>query len=190
MLGQIEINTIVQGIAADVNVREMFSGPATSKHLFRKVDCPEGTFVYAIGQVKDNDIIPFESSAEMIFFRARREKAYRSEGFGGSTLSFVIDPGDGSQDYYDLDLQGPWHSNAEALYQRTGVDLRDKYRTWCVVLDGFGKLLHKDTELCLGAFDRPDEIAKKCAEKHQCAVWVHSITAGGSSFNRVEANHD
>src|ERR1700749_4176133 len=49
--------------------------------------------------------------------------ATRSDGYGGRTLDFPTKDG-------IIKIQGPWHSNTDSLYERTGVDLRDKHCTW------------------------------------------------------------
>ena len=53
-----------------------------------------------------------------------------SDGFGGRTLRFELVTGE------VLELKGPWHSNSEALFAATGVDVRDKHLTFGVVLTG------------------------------------------------------
>src|SRR5690606_10463847 len=51
-----------------------------------------------------------------------------SRGFGGSTVQFTLSNGRGT-----ISLIGPWHSNADNLFEETGVDLRNKFYTWgCV----------------------------------------------------------
>ena len=50
-----------------------------------------------------------------------------SQGFGGSTLTFKMV--DGSE----VQLKGPWHSNSEALFYETGVDVRGLHKTFVVI---------------------------------------------------------
>lgn len=44
------------------------------------------------------------------------------QGFGGATLTFNTVDGE------ELKLKGPWHGNSNALYEDTGIDIRNKYR--------------------------------------------------------------
>ena len=51
-----------------------------------------------------------------------------SQGFAGRWLVFNLADHDRS-----VSLQGPWHSNAEALYECTGVDVRNQHYVQLVV---------------------------------------------------------
>lgn len=114
-----------------------------------------------------------------------------SQGFGGRTLRFNLVNGEG------LDLKGPWHSNPEALFQDTGVDVRGRHRTFCVIakyreFNGdkctFKDVLYQDREPVLGYFDRPDvkKLAKNFAIELGHSVYVYKETKGGSSNFSVD----
>ena len=90
-------------------------------------------------------------------------------GFGGSTIKFPLDTGE------VLELEAPWHSNAESFFIDTGVDIRDKYLTAGFVAEKKGAkrkndyyldqcvyydTMFVDAEWTLGTFDRVEEFAK------------------------------
>jgi hypothetical protein len=105
-------------------------------------------------------------------------------GFGGSTLSFNLEDGEIVQ------LQGPWHSNSEALYSDTGIDVRDKFYTWgCVSEEREWKnhdtimkgVIYKDDSPVLGDYYRVTRIAMDIAKKLNKTIYCYSESAGGSS---------
>ena len=112
----------------------------------------------------------------------------RSEGYGGRTMKFPTRNG-------VVTLLGPWHSDTDSLYERTGVDLRDKHRTFGVVAEesshGFyatyTKLLHIDPDGgVVGRFERIKELAKKLATERKQRLYYYSESNGGSSAGSVE----
>ncbi len=82
----------------------------------------------------------------------------KSEGFGGAEMRFNLFAGS------EYIAKGPWHSNPQALFEDTGVDVRDKHYTRVVigreaeVLPRGGyvmkDVLHLETEPVLGQWDR------------------------------------
>ncbi len=115
-----------------------------------------------------------------------------SNGFGGRELSFTLV--DGSI----LKLKGPWHTNADSLFQATGVDVRDKYLTYGVVAekreyrkkDGGMRatlisILHQDAKPVIGKFNRIQQIALGIAKKLNQTVQYYSESAGGSSCGPI-----
>ena len=50
-----------------------------------------------------------------------------SDGFGGRTLTFQLVNGS------EIKLKGPWHTNAQALFEETGIDVRDRHYTFVVI---------------------------------------------------------
>ncbi len=113
----------------------------------------------------------------------------RSDGFGGATLTFNTADG-------PIPIQGPWHSNTNALFERTGVDLRDKHLTYGVI--GTGRestpthntvitgVVHADPkEGVLGTFDRIKEKAQQLANEHEQPFYYYSKSRGGSSCGPV-----
>jgi hypothetical protein len=109
-----------------------------------------------------------------------------SRGFAGRTLKFgLVDGG-------SVEFQGPWHSNPNALYKDTGVDLRDKHATWCCIgrarpSDGIDGIVWMDSEVQIGPFNRPEveERARLLAIEHDCVMFFHKETSGGSSNHGV-----
>jgi len=69
--------------------------------------------------IEDGDctwIVPVSGNPNAIYFHDPRHE----EGFGGAVIPFIGNDGE------IREFKGPWHSNAEGLYKRTGIDLRKK----------------------------------------------------------------
>jgi hypothetical protein len=109
-----------------------------------------------------------------------------SDGFGGATLTFPLV--DGSE----IKLKGPWHTNSGALYEATGVDVRDKHYTFVVISRRresgehyemiMADVLYKDETPMLGPFDRGKSIARGLLESTGLnSVALYSQSEGGSS---------
>ena len=112
-----------------------------------------------------------------------------SEGFGGATLSFALVGGG------VLKLRGPWHSNSEALFEATGIDIRDKHRTQGIValkrehLQGrteYEGILHIDMEPIIGLYDRIKQLAQRFANEHGEPVFYAFKSAGGGASSRMD----
>jgi hypothetical protein len=107
----------------------------------------------------------------------------RSRGYAGGMLSFPLEDGT------TYSAKGPWHSNAESLYNDTGVDIRATYRTYgCVALkmrydnrgNGiFEELIYVNREPTIGPFDRITDIAQTEADKRGHPIAACSISRGG-----------
>jgi hypothetical protein len=108
-----------------------------------------------------------------------------SDGYGGRTITFKI----GKTATYNA--KGPWHSNSDALYEGTGVDLRDKHLTFVVIAKRRGKdsgnfravledVLYMDEKPTLGPFKRGEQIAKRMANELGHPVCCYSESGGGS----------
>lgn len=116
------------------------------------------------------------------------------QGFGGRTLHFVL------EDETKLDLTGPWHSNASALFEDTNYDVRDKHLTFGVV--GLGRewktergccgpvtitnVIYKDSDWIIGEYNRINKIAQELANKLNKTVIKFVKSHGGSSCGPVE----
>ena len=109
-------------------------------------------------------------------------------GFGGATLQFKLEDGTIEE------LQAPWHSNADALFDDTGIDARDRYETFVVVSKRrefidyqtvMADVLYIDEKPQCGVFDRGDGIAKKFADELGKPVFLYSESRGGSSCGAV-----
>jgi hypothetical protein len=103
-------------------------------------------------------------------------------GFGGATLSFPLVDGT------TFELHGGWHSNSDALFSDTGVDVRDKLYTFVVLSKGreFPKngywmgvmtdVVYKDEKPTLGNYYRYKELIKQYPE----AKFQYMESSGGS----------
>jgi hypothetical protein len=143
------------------------------------------TYVYRLIQGKSGNtwIVPANCpwSAENIHVDQHDP---HSKGYGGRMLTFPLEDGT------TYEAKGPWHTNPHALLDDTGVDIRDRHRTYgCVALDmkygkhGEGvytKLIHVDREPILGTFDRLENMARAEADKRGHPIAVCSISSGGS----------
>ena len=111
------------------------------------------------------------------------------QGFGGATLVMPLVEGG------EFELHGGWHSNADALFEDTGEDVRDKHSTFVVVakdrrLEDWRTILtdvvYQDAEWTLGRFDRGRAIAKRLQEELDCPLILYSESMGGSSCGPVQ----
>lgn len=93
-----------------------------------------------------------------------------------------------------IELQGPWHSNAEALFNDTGVDIKDKHLTFVVIGKGLeGDLrnmkitdvVYKDEKPTVGDFCRGERLAMKLAKEMNMVLFCYSESDGGSSCGPV-----
>lgn len=106
------------------------------------------------------------------------------EGFGGSTLSFPLTDGT------VFEAHGPWHTNSDALYEDTGVDVRNRHFTWVALgmdrdhIDSatiIRGVVYKDEQPTLGSFNRYKEIIKL----HPEALVYFMESEGGSSSGAI-----
>lgn len=107
-----------------------------------------------------------------------------SRGFGGRTLKFELE--DGSF----LELKGPWHTTANALFKDTGHDVRDTHLTFVVIGKGRGgtsdqdcrtiihDVVYKDEAPAEGPWNRGEILAKKLA--NEMGVTLHFCIEGDS----------
>jgi hypothetical protein len=125
-----------------------------------------------------------EAAAENVYV----EGGPNSDGFAGATLTFPLANGG------ELRLKGPWHGNAQALYEDTGVDVRNTHRTFVVIsrdLEHQGNktvmvdVLYQDEVPTLGSFHRGDTIARDMARKLGESVVRFSQSSGGSCTGLV-----
>lgn len=109
------------------------------------------------------------------------EGGFDNEGFGGSTLYFKLE--DGTL----LKLKGPWHTNSEELYRATGIDIRDKHKTFGVISKGviyndvlMTNVLYQDNDWVIGKFGRIEDKAREIAKEIGQRVYFYSRSMGGS----------
>jgi len=113
-----------------------------------------------------------------------------SDGFAGRTLSFLLD--DGSL----LQLTGPWHTNAESLFNDTGVDLRDKRYTRLIVGESgqydhykgtvVKNVLYEEKTWVLGSFNRPNIKAQQLVNELNKPLYVVIKTQGGAQYSWIK----
>ena len=102
-----------------------------------------------------------------------------SEGFGGRWLTFELVDGK------KIKLQGPWHSNADALFDHTGVDVRDRHYTFVVVSRKLkhplmSEILWIDPMPMLGERNRHKQICENLLERGEEDLFYYNETKGGS----------
>jgi len=134
-------------------------------------------------------IIPASGRFPASDIHCRDAKREHSEGYYGSTLTWTLE--DGST----CSLQGPWHSNAGALYDDTGVDLRECHQTWCAVSrnvrfmrSGAIELIdpiYADEEVQESSFSRGDQIGQRIADERREPVYLVRESGGGGCYGWV-----
>jgi hypothetical protein len=114
-------------------------------------------------------------------------KDSRWAGFGGASLRMPLVGGG------EFILNGGWHSNSDALFNDTGVDVRDTYTTFVVLSkildftnDGtyrriFRDIVYKDEKPTLGRYDRYKDLIKQYPE----AKFYYMASRGGGSSGPV-----
>lgn len=107
-------------------------------------------------------------------------------GFGGAIIPFELE--DGTID----NVQGPWHSNSDALFEDTGYDIRNKYLTFGVISRAIENntsnlysvimkdVIYKDEKPIIGSFNRIEDLAQEIADKEGKIVYYYSQGQGGS----------
>jgi hypothetical protein len=142
------------------------------KRVYRKVECKRGVWLVAVQP----------NAAENVYFHNPRDT--KSQGFGGRTLSFPLEDGT------VYEAKGPWHGNADSLFNDTGVDVRNTHYTFVVLAmerDGWPTVLrdvvYKDAAPVLGRFDRYKELMRQYPQ----AMQYYSQSSGGSSCGPTES---
>ena len=132
------------------------------------------------------------NSGDHIYCGSTKQK---EEGFGGRTMIFPIGKVEGET--VELKLLGPWHTNGDDLFNKTGVDLRDKHHTWgCIAEEQdneglqwprykYTKLIHVDREPVLGKFRRIQTLAEELTARYRRPLYYHDASRGGSSSGRT-----
>lgn len=157
----------------------MISGQGDqAKHVYKQ--SPDGRWFYPANS---------DEPGAYIYHDPRDPK---SQGFAGSTLTFELE--DGTK----VPVKGPWHSNSDALFQHTGIDLRAKHKTWGLVARVrdyiksnnlsnycFKDVFHLDEQPIVGEYDRINKIAQDMANKLGETVYYYSESRGGSGCGPV-----
>ncbi len=149
------------------------------KRKYRRADGKDGRiWLYAVQ----------ENSGDNVYVWADDPK---SDGFGGRMLTFSLEDGE------ELNLRAPWQSNTDALFRETGVDLRDKHRTFGVVSLDRGStgsprydtvmlgVIWRDEAPVVGAFDRVKLLAQKMADEMGRRLFYYARSQGGSSCGPI-----
>ena len=158
---------------------QMFSGQssAVERHYHKYTGKSDRTWLVADQENAADDIYVTNNPQNTT------SKDQGFEGFGGATLAMPLVTGE------TFALHGGWHSNAQALFDDTGVDVRDTHFTFVVLAkercstdDGtwrtvFRDIVYRDAKPVLGGFDR----YKKLIENHPDARFYYSSSRGGSS---------
>ena len=103
------------------------------------------------------------------------------KGFCGRVITFPLVGGG------ELQLKGPWLSNSKSLFERTGVDVRDKHLIWgCIGLsrenfNTINDVIYMDDEPVVGLFNRIELLAQEYADKLGVKVYFYSQSIGGST---------
>jgi hypothetical protein len=129
------------------------------------------------------------NAADNVYYHNKISK--NKDGFAGRTLSFTLVDGT------IIKLLSPWHTNAEALYNKTGKDIRNtllqkvvvanslEYREFkskygLVKLPVLKGIFHIDEKPVLGNFNRGHNIAKGIANSIGKTVRLYIQTTTGS----------
>ena len=148
----------------------------TAEHTFDFYKGKSGT-----GWLVANDV---ENCADYIYATDSDKWEMAGKGFAGRTLTMKLTDGN------VFSLKGGWHSNAEALLQDTGVDVRDKHETFAVVaLRRDAKYLYDviyvDEKPQIGLFQRSNAIAKEFATKYNEPVVMFCRARTGAIIGMV-----
>jgi small nuclear ribonucleoprotein (snRNP)-like protein len=154
---------------------------AARSHKYRKIETKRNVWY-----ITDE---PCAGDSIYVSIKNEDPKAY-FKGFGGATLKFEMI--DGTID----EVKGPWHSNSDALFQDTGVDLRESHITYGVIAMGreyddkmnlvMKDVIYQDDDWTCGSFDRVKAIAQGMADTLGKPVFAYSESHGGSSCGAVE----
>jgi hypothetical protein len=111
------------------------------------------------------------------------------EGFGGAVMKIPLVGGG------IFELHGGWHTNSDAFYQDTGIDIRNRHYTRVIVAKNrrwehgqeiYIDVLYYEDEYRLGHFDRNKKIAQDIANELGQTVVCYSESTGGSSSGGVK----
>jgi hypothetical protein len=150
----------------------------------------KNTYRTAVGKSGKKFYIPdgVPNPADNIYCTESDDWDTPGSGFAGRTL--VMECVDEDGNVTTEQLKGGWHSNAEALFQETGVDIRDKHKTFVVVAyrrdaENFYDVVFVDSGPVVGLFQRGEHIATELANKLETPLVCFSRSAGGAVIGMV-----
>lgn len=123
----------------------------------------DDTVIWLVG------LVPNE--ADHIYFCDTKD--INSQGYGGSTLQFIVVNQDGSEQ--TLSLKGPWHSNSDALFERTGYDCTDLYYTRCIISYGRRFILNEEIATDVIWYDKYERLGLYDRGKEFCKMLVNIL---------------
>jgi len=164
---KIEYSGMINGIAV-AESRKYFVIEANGRTWLYSDDENAGDFIYVSAHEKEN------------------QPGYGGfRGFGGRVITFDIVNGE------TIQLEGPWHTNSQSLYEATGLDLRKKHLSFVVIGEKFDKssdplcpwireVIHIDQEPVVGEFNRGSILAREIANELNISVALYAKSQGGS----------
>lgn len=131
------------------------------------------------------------NAADNIYVEGNKtDKNTGFQGFGGRVLTFTLVNG------LKIQLEGPWHSNAGALFSAIGIDVRDTHLTWGCIGKGWKSgptfqgtildVIHMDNEPVTGEFDRIEIMSEKLAKELGYDVYYYSQSQSGSTQYKTQ----
>jgi len=156
---------------------EVVSGFAEAeRHVYRMVVGKSGRAWFYPSEL--------HNAADYIYVTDSEDWDKAGRGFGGATVELQLDNGT------RFSLKGGWHSNDEAFYEDTGVDIREKHLTFVIIAkqraEGMMQdVVYYDESPQVGFFNRGERTALEMATKLDEPLYYFSRSAGGSISARV-----
>jgi hypothetical protein len=187
---------IIEGLVRDITRRRVTMDFVPEKLIIKSAarEISKKVFRAVRGKSGRLWLFPSDGDPSLIHIEAdlqENKPGYRgSRGYGGAIVSFTMEDGT------IIKLQGPWNSNADALYEDTGVDLRYNHETFVVIGKRicydrnklFGTItdvVYIDDKPKRGSFDRYKEIGQKIANKLGIPVFYYMKSYGGALSGRI-----
>ena len=125
-----------------------------------------------------------DNPADHLYCTDSNEWDKAGDGFGGRNITMHME--DGTTEV----LRGGWHSNAEAYFQDTGEDVRDKHKTFVVLAlrrdaEHLYDVLYRDSEPQISEFRRGENMAKEIAQRIGSPVVSFSRSATGAVIGTI-----
>lgn len=126
------IDTFYEGVKCGINALALANSRKAVDKVSGRGEAVSRVYRLVKGESRHVWLYPAneKNPADHIYMTNNPENTTSNEqlfqGFGGATLPMPLENG---KTYM---LHGGWHSNSEALFKDTGVDLREKHLThWC-----------------------------------------------------------